>query len=123
MSGSDKVRAVVEAATTHAVEQYDPAPRRRWRTAALVAGIVLVVSLLAGGSWVIIRLNHLRDVADHNARVAVTLGDQVRDLGATPRVQPPRGDGATDADRQEPDIHPAGWICVDGLALEARPPR
>jgi hypothetical protein len=113
MTGRDKVRAVVEAAATHAVKQYDPVPRRRRRTLALVAAIVLLASLLAGGAWALWRMNQLQDTAARNARIAAELGDQVRDLGATPRVAPP----PVDRDSAIPGPPPVDWTWVDDDGL------
>ncbi|HEX6354740.1 hypothetical protein [Actinophytocola sp.] len=100
MTGNDKVQAIAEAAAHQAVERHDPAPRH-FRIVVIVAGVVLAVSLVFGSVYALLRINHLQGAADDNARIAQELGDQVRDLGGTPRVQPP---AVNDPDPEDPEI-------------------
>jgi hypothetical protein len=99
----DHLREIAQAAARQAVAQVDPEPaRERRRTIVAVAVAVLLVCLLGGGSWVVWRIATLQDQVDAYGDAARVLGDQVRDLGGVPRVDPPPVDNP-DPDDPDPD--------------------
>lgn len=110
MTSDERVTAITEAAAAHAVERHDPHAARR-RLIVLVAGVVLAVSLLGGGTWVALKIAELQGQVDTNAVIAQRLGGQVEQLGGTPVVQPPAVDDPDpddadpdDPERQDPEI-------------------
>ena len=110
MTSDERVTAITEAAAAHAVERHDPHAARR-RFTVLIAGAVLLASLLGGGTWVALKIAELQGQVDTNAVIAQRLGDQVEQLGGTPVVQPPAVDDPDpddadpdDPERQDPEV-------------------
>lgn len=97
MTGSDRVKTIIDDSADHAVRDV---PARRTATIALVVlvGSLLLGTLYFGARFTAVdarvqaqdtRVRELEARSDDNASKAQVLGQQVRDLGGTPRVAVP----------------------------------